>query len=58
MVTEGTGASQWPDTTSSAEGVAGSEPGRLRSQSAMRSQVSRGPMVHSMKKHGPPPWGR
>jgi len=45
-VTVGTGASQWPDTTSSAVGPAGSEPARCGATRPFASTCQGGPIVH------------
>ncbi len=57
MLTVGTFVSQWPETTRSAFGCSGSVDARLSSQARIRSHVLAGPIVHSMKKQGPPPCG-
>ena len=52
------GSSQWPLTTTIALGGAGSVPARPSRNRWVAFQVSAGPQVQSMKKQGPPPWGR
>ena len=51
-------SSQWPLTTTMARGGAGRVAGRPSRKRFVAFQVSVGPHVQSIKKQGPPPWGR
>src|SRR5579863_3555457 len=58
VATVGTGSSQCPLTTTIARGRSGRLAGMLSRKARVLSHVPGGPMVHCIKKHGPPPWGR